>query len=85
ANNWDGWDLGNITWAVLVIIVALIITLTVIITRRDVAYSLVIVWALVGIIVQQVENQSVVMTAGTSVAIILVALPVFSLRAKRKE
>ncbi len=84
AVNWDGWGLGAVTWAVLVIIVALIITLTVIITRRDVAYSLVIVWALVGIIVKQIENQSIVMTAAISAVIILVALTVFSLGAQLK-
>lgn len=85
AINWDGWGLGDVTWAVLVIVVALIITLAVIITRRDVAYSLVLVWALVGIIVKQIENQSIVMTAGISAAIILVALLAFILGSKLKR
>lgn len=74
AINWDGFGISNETWAVLVIIVALAITLTVIITRRDVAYSLVLIWALVGIIVKQTENQSVVITAAASAIIIAVAL-----------
>jgi len=85
AVNWDGWGLEAITWAELVIIVALIITLAVIVTRRDVAYSLVIVWALVGIIIKQIENQGIVMTAGISVAAILVALVAFILASKLKR
>jgi len=70
----DGWGLDSITWAILVIIIALMIDLTVIIKRRDVAYSLVIVWALVGIIVKQAEKQNIIMTAGISAIIIAIAL-----------
>ena len=74
AINWDGWGLGDAAWAVLVIIVALIINLAVIITRRDLAYSLVIIWALIGIIVKQTLNQSIVIAAGVSTIVIVVAL-----------
>lgn len=34
--------------------------MTVVITRKDIAYSLVIIWALAGIIVKQTENQRIV-------------------------
>jgi benzodiazapine receptor len=74
AINWDGFGLDNVTWAVLVIVVALMINLLVIIKRRDIAYSLVIIWALVGIIVKQIENQSIVITAAASAIIIVLAL-----------
>jgi len=74
AINWDGWGLGDVTWTVLVIIVAMVVTLAVIITRRDVAFSLVIIWALIGIIVKQIENQSIVITAGISAVVITVTL-----------
>jgi len=71
---WDGFGLANDTWAVLVIAVALLITLSVIATRKDVAYSLVIVWALVGIAVNQSGYQSIVTAATASAIIIVVAL-----------
>lgn len=74
AINWDGLGISEVTWTVLVITIALIITLGVIYTRKDVGYSLVIIWALGGIIVKQIENQSIVLTSGIGVAIILSAL-----------
>jgi hypothetical protein len=58
---WDGFGINAETWAALVVIVALIITLLVVATRKDVAYALVIIWALVGIAVKQSGNQTIVM------------------------
>jgi hypothetical protein len=72
--NWNGLGLGDVTWAILVIIIAFIITLAVIVTRRDIAYSLVIIWALVGIMVKQSGNQSIVIVAGISAIIVAIAL-----------
>ncbi len=74
AIHWDRFGLADVTWATLVIIISAIITLAVIITRKDIAFSLVIVWALIGIIVQQAETQSVVITSEISVIIIIIAL-----------
>jgi benzodiazapine receptor len=74
AINWNGFGLANDIWAVIVIAVALLITLAVIATRKDVAYSLVIVWALVGIAVNQSAYQNIVMAAVISAVIIIVAL-----------
>jgi hypothetical protein len=58
--NWDGFGLSATTWAIALIVVALAITLLVTFTRRDIAYCLVILWALVGIAVKQSGNQSIV-------------------------
>ncbi len=74
ATNWDGCGISEVTWTILVIIIALIITLTVISTRKDVAFSLVIIWALSGIIVKQMENQSIVLTVSIGSIIIGIAL-----------
>lgn len=74
AVGWDGAGIDPMTWAILVIVVALIVTLAVIATRKDAAYSLVLVWALVGIMSKQSENQTVVLTAEVSIAIILIAI-----------
>lgn len=72
--NWDGFGVSDVTWAVLVIVVALIITLLVVFTRRDVAYGLVIIWALAGIAVKQSETQNIVTTAEISAVVVAVAL-----------
>jgi benzodiazapine receptor len=73
---WDGFGLSLQTWAILVLAVALIIDLAVIATRRDIAYSLVFIWALAGIAVNQTANPSIVLTAGIAIAIIAVALAI---------
>ncbi len=83
--NWNGFGLANATWAVLVIAVTLLITLAVIATRRDVAYSLVLVWALVGIAVNQSGYPNIVLAAVISVIIILVALATFLLMYRLKR
>ena len=72
-------------WTVLVIIIALIITLGVIVTRRDIAYSLVLVWALVGNAVKQFDDQSIVLIAGTSAAVIMVAFVAVNFRSMLKR
>ena len=71
---WDGFGISPETWAALIIIIALVIALLVIVTRKDVAYGLVIVWASVGIAVKQSGNQSIVMTAETSAIIVAIVL-----------
>ena len=71
---WDGFGISQETWATLIIIIALLITLLVIATRRDVAYGLVIIWASVGIAVNQSKNPNVVMVAEISAIIVAIAL-----------
>jgi hypothetical protein len=83
--NMNDLGLGEVTWTVLVIIIALIITLGVIVTRRDIAYSLVIIWALVGIVVKQNDQQSIVLSAGISAVVVLVALIAVNLRSMFKR
>lgn len=81
---WDGGGIDATTWATLVIIVALIVTMAVIATRKDAAYSLVLVWALVGIMVKQSENQTVVLTAEVSIVIILIAVAIMAVVSRRR-
>jgi hypothetical protein len=71
---WDGFGISQETWAAMIIIIALLITLLVIVTRRDVAYGLVIIWASVGIAVKQSDNQNIVMIAEVSAIIVAIAL-----------
>ena len=72
--NWDGFGISQETWAFLVVIVALLITLLVIATRKDVAYGLVVIWALLGIAVKQNGNQNIVTTTEISAVVIVIAL-----------
>jgi benzodiazapine receptor len=83
--NWDGLGISAETWATLIIIVALIITVLVLATRKDIAYSLVIIWALVGIAVKQSENQNIVTLTQASAIIVLIALAATILLSKLKR
>ena len=71
---WDGFGLSAETWAIIAMGIALIVTLVVIGVRRDVAYSLVAVWALAGIAVKQNTYPTIVLIAEEAIAVILVAL-----------
>jgi benzodiazapine receptor len=85
SENWDGFGVSAETWATLIIIVALIITVLVLATRKDIAYSLVIIWALVGIAVKQSGNQNIVTLTEASAIIVLIALAATILLSKLKR
>lgn len=77
--NWDGFGISEVIWTILVIVVALVITILMLITRKDVAYSLVILWALLGIYIKRTDPQygvqnDIALTAIVSIAIILLAI-----------
>lgn len=83
--NWDGFGINPETWAILVIIVALLITILVIITRKDIAYALVIIWALLGIAVKQSGNQTIGMLTEISAAIVVIVLAAIILLTKLRR
>lgn len=75
ALGWNGQPLNPEIWAMVMLIVAMSLTLYILMQRRDIAYGLVIVWALVGIFVKQTETPVVALTAllgGGIVAVLLV-------------
>jgi hypothetical protein len=73
--NPNTWAPGNQFWAVAVIIVGIAITLSILFTRKDIYYCLVVDWALLGILLKRlsvttVPDQSVVVV--TIVGLVLV-------------
>ena len=56
---WDGFGISEQIWTMLVIIVAAIITILILITRKDYAYSVVIIWALIGIYLKRIANDPI--------------------------
>jgi benzodiazapine receptor len=71
---WDGLGIGPETWAIVIILIALVIAILMAVRRRDVAYELVIIWAFIGIAVNQSSNQSIAIVISVCVIAILVAL-----------
>jgi benzodiazapine receptor len=82
---WNGFGFTSDRWGVLVIAVALLITLTVIATRKDIAYSLVIIWALAGIAVKQSGYQDIVIAVEVSAVIIAIALVTVTIVTRLKK
>jgi benzodiazapine receptor len=76
AYKWDGFGISPETWAIIVVAVALVITLLMLGLRRDIAYALVVIWALVGIDVNHSNNQTVVLL--TEIGSIIVAIAVLA-------
>ncbi len=72
--NWGGWGLAPEVWAIIMLIVGGLVASAVSITRGDVAYVLVIVWAFAGIVVKQIDTLSVAITAGVVAGIVLLTL-----------
>jgi len=72
--DWDGFGINPETWASLIIIIALLLSLIVVVTRKDVAYGLVIVWAFIGISAAQTAYQNIVTLAQISAVVVLLGL-----------
>jgi len=76
AIGWDGWGIEPSTWAVVIIYFALLLTAAVLATRRDITFSLVVVWALVGIVANRSGYPSIVLASEVGIALILVSVVV---------
>jgi hypothetical protein len=54
--NWNAFGLGEQFWAIAVIIVGIAIALSVLVTRKDIFYALVVDWALLGILLKRLSD-----------------------------
>lgn len=83
--NWDGWGIEPALWAVIMIVVASVVTTLMSLIRADVAYVAVIVWAFVGIAVRHSDTALVSYTAaGAAVFVALTLLLGVPLYRKRR-
>lgn len=77
--NWNALGLGQQFWAVAVIIVGIVIALSMLFTRKDIFYCLVVDWAILGILLKRLSDttmadQSVVIVTIAGLAIITVGV-----------
>ena len=75
--NVGGLLLGETTWTILVIAVAAFLTILMLVIRKDIAYSFVIIWALLGIIIKRLGNDPIYgvrtnIAIATAVAILVI-------------
>lgn len=57
--NWNTFGLGEQFWAVAVIVVGIAIALSILFTRKDIFYCLVVDWALLGILIKRLAVETV--------------------------
>ncbi len=74
AMGWVPWGVSPQTWAFLVLALALGITLFTVVSRGDVVFGAVVVWALVGIAVKQGGDATVSLAAGIGAAAVALAM-----------
>jgi len=74
--SWNGFGFPPELWTILVIIVAGIITGAMLLIRKDIGYSIVIIWALLGIVIKRISDHMDIVLAAliTAIAIALVIL-----------
>lgn len=85
---WGGFGLSETFWTVTVIIAAVFITLLVIHTRKDVGYSLVVIWALLGIVLKRSalgDAPAVTATAVGGIVVVALFLILVSVRKSVKR
>lgn len=81
--NWGGWGISPEAWTVIMLIAATAITAAVLFSRGDVAYGLVIVWAVAGIAIKHAGTPVVTgaaWAATAAVALLIVIAAWFSRR-----
>ena len=76
---WDGWGMPPQGYTIIVIVVATLITVVVQRRYRDIAYSLVVIWALTGILIQhmglyKMAYWGIIITLVLSMAILLIGI-----------
>ncbi len=71
---WDGMGIDPQVWAVILLVAATLISLAMTLTRRDIAYLIVIIWAFAGIAVKQASAPLVTNAAWIMTALVAVLL-----------
>ncbi|MFN2281231.1 MAG: tryptophan-rich sensory protein, partial [Anaerolineales bacterium] len=72
--DWSGWSIQPATWAVIMLAVASLLGILMAWLENDTFYTLVLIWAFIGITVSQAGASLVVLAAWTGVALLAVAL-----------
>jgi hypothetical protein len=93
--SWDGLGISEILWTQLLIAIVVLLTILILFLRKDIAYTLVVVWALAGIAIKRLQDDpiygiqsSVAYTAEIAIIILagaLIAIIAFTLRKQRAQ
>lgn len=81
---WDGGPVGEVGWTLIMIAATVVLGVLSLWTRRDIFYTLVLVWALVGVAAGQTQ-ETAVMVAGIIAALLLLAGVVYTITRGRPQ
>jgi hypothetical protein len=86
--NWNKFGVSDQLWTVIVIAVGVIITLATVFSRNDIFYCLVVIWALVGILLKRIADNSmpdqlVIIASIVGIAIVGLGIIVQLIRKKK--
>jgi len=82
---WDGFGINPEIWAIIITITTLLIAILVVLTRKDIAYGLVVIWALLGIAAKQSTNQNILITTEVCAIILAITLLATAIHSKMKH
>jgi hypothetical protein len=72
---WNRFGASEAFWTIFVIIIATIITALMLFLRKDIAYSLVVIWAFIGIIIKRLQTvpaqPGIVVTTSIGIGVIV--------------
>jgi hypothetical protein len=83
--NWGGWGISAEVWTVIMLIAGAGIASVVSLTRGDVAYMLVIMWAFAGIAIKHVDTPVVAVAAWVMTAVVALMLAVGAILNRRRS
>lgn len=88
--NWNGFGIGHEIWTIAMIVAALVLTGLTLMKFRDYLYSLVIFWAIMGILINHstllaYKYPSVIIATGVAMAIIFVLMLFTATKKERKK
>jgi hypothetical protein len=83
--DWNGWGISAEIWAVIMLAAGVVISAIMSLTRTDIAYSLVLVWAYIGIAVKHASTPIVTNSALIAAGLIMVILIIVLIRNYRVQ
>ena len=74
---WNGFGIAASTWAVIIVLAAMVIGTVTMLRNRDVAYGLVLIWAFAGILIRQTSAEGLAGQYPAIIAAVVASLVVY--------
>ena len=90
STGWDGMGISESYWVIIMIGVAALISLFIVLVRRNIPFGIVVIWALYGIVLKRkevdpLEFEDVINAAYAAMVVILIALVIRMTKGRKSE